>query len=351
MLERMQALLLSDYGRLEMVETPMPRPGAGEVLVRVAACGICGSDVHGYDGSSGRRIPPIVMGHEAAGTVAALGSEVPDLREGDHITFDSTIYCGECEYCHRGETNLCSRREVLGVSTPEYRRNGAFAEYVTVPRRVVHKLPENVAFPEAAMAEPLSVAVHAVSLAQVPQGGTALVVGAGMIGLLVLQALRAAKYRAVYVVDIDDSRLKLATQLGASATVNAKVVDAVAEVKRLAGSEGVDVALEAVGSTPTIAMAIESVKKGGTVVLIGNITPKAEIPLQAVVSRQIRLQGSAASAGEYPRALEMLAGGVIDVKPLISMVAPLAEGPQWFERLHAREANLMKVILSPGDRQ
>lgn len=198
------------------------------------------------------------------------------------------------------------------------------------------------------MVEPLSVAVHAVSLAQVPEGGTAVVVGAGMIGLLVLQALRAANCRSVYIVDIDDSRLKLATQLGASAAINAKVADAVPELKRLAGSEGVDVALEAVGSTPTITAAIESVRKGGTVVLIGNIAPKVEIPLQAVVSRQIRLQGSAASAGEYPQAIEMLANGAVNIKPLISMIAPLAEGPQWFERLHAREANLMKVILSPG---
>lgn len=350
MLELMHGLLLPEYGRLEMAEMPMPRPAPGEVLIRVEACGICGSDVHGYDGSSGRRIPPIVMGHEAAGTVAAAGAEVRDLREGDRVTFDSTIYCGECEYCRRGETNLCSRREVLGVSTPEYRRNGAFAEFVTVPRRVVHLVPESVPFTEAAMVEPLSVAVHAVALAQIPRDGTALVVGAGMIGLLVLQALRDAGARAVYVADIDDSRLKLAHQLGAAGTINAKTADAIAEVKRLTQNQGVDVALEAVGSTPTIEMAVESVKKGGTVVLIGNVVAKAEIPLQAVVSRQIRLQGSAASAGEYPKAIDMLARGAVDVKPLISMVAPLAEGPQWFERLHAREANLMKVILTPGER-
>lgn len=328
----------------------MPRPAADEVLVRVEACGICGSDVHGYDGSSGRRIPPIVMGHEAAGTVVAAGDQARDLHEGDRITFDSTIYCGECEYCRRGETNLCSRREVLGVSTPEYRRNGAFADYVAVPRRVAHKLPDSVGFSEAAMVEPLSVAVHAVSLAQLPENGTALVVGAGMIGLLVLQTLRAVHCRAVYVADIDESRLKLAERLGASGTIDVKTADAVAEVRRLAGGDGVDVALEAVGSTPAIGTAVASVKKGGAVVLIGNVAPKAEIPLQTVVSRQIRLQGSAASAGEYPRAIELLARGTVDVKPLISMIAPLAEGPQWFDRLHAREANLMKVILTPGGR-
>ncbi len=345
----MKALLLSEYSRLEMVDVPMPRPGPDEVLVRVEACGICGSDVHGYDGGSGRRIPPIVMGHEAAGTVAALGPEVTGPREGDRITFDSTVYCGVCKYCRRGEVNLCDRRQVLGVSTPEYRRPGAFAEYLVVPNRIVHPLPGNIAFPEAAMIEPLAVAVHAVSLANLPENGTALVVGAGMIGLLVLQALREANCSRVYVVDIDDSRLQLAQQLGATATINGKTADTRAEVQRLTSDEGVDVALEAVGASASIKTAVESVRKGGTVVLIGNISPSAEIPLQAVVSRQIRLQGSAASAGEYPQCIDMLARGAVQVKPLISMVAPLEEGPQWFERLHSREANLMKVILTPGE--
>ncbi len=344
----MKALLLSEYNRLEIADLPMPRPGPDEVLVRVEACGICGSDVHGFDGSSGRRIPPLVMGHEAAGTVAAVGPEVRGTRDGDRVTFDSTVYCGNCEYCRRGEVNLCNRRQVLGVSTPEYRRAGAFAEYVIVPDRIVHRLPENIPFTDAAMVEPLAVAVHAVGLAEIPEAGASLVIGAGMIGLLVLQALRQAGCASIYIVDIDDSRLKLATQLGATATINAKTADANSEIQRLTSDVGVDVAFEAVGSTATIKTAIQGVKKGGTVVLIGNISPTVEIPLQTVVSRQIRLQGSAASSGEYPECIDLLARGAVDVKPLISVVAPLEEGAQWFERLHGREANLMKVILTPG---
>ena len=344
----MKALLLSEYSRLDVVDVPMPRPGPDDVLIRVEACGICGSDVHGYDGSSGRRIPPVVMGHEAAGTVAAMGSNVSDLREGEHVTFDSTVYCGHCEYCLKGEMNLCSNREVLGVSTTEFRRAGAFADFVVVPRRIVYPLPESVSFSQAAMVEPLSVAVHAVAVSNLPANGTALVVGAGMIGLLVLQALREAGCSNVIVSDIDDSRLQLATELGATVTINAKTADVPAEVKRHTGNEGVDVALEAVGSTPTVRAAIESVRRGGTVTLIGNIAPTVEIPLQTVVSRQLRLQGSAGSAGEYPQCIDMLARGTVDLKPLISMVAPLEEGPKWFDRLHAREANLMKVILTPG---
>lgn len=291
------------------------------------------------------------MGHEAAGTVAAAGSNASGIREGDRVTLDSTIYCGSCAYCRRGEVNLCNWRQVLGVSTPEYRRAGAFAEYVAVPRRIVYHLPDNIAFAEAAMVEPLAVAVHAVSLSEIKQNSTALVVGAGMIGLLVLQALRAKKCSRVYVTDIDDTRLRLAEEFGAAATINASKVDAAAEVQQLTSGTGVDIAVEAVGSSATVKSAIGSVRKGGTVTLIGNILPSVEIPLQAVVSRQIRLQGSAASSGEYPECIDMLARGAIQVKPLITAVSPLEEGPRWFERLHSREPNLMKVVLTPGEAQ
>lgn len=343
----MKALLLSEYNRLDVVDVPMPRPGADEVLIRVEACGICGSDVHGYDGSSGRRIPPIIMGHEAAGTVAAVGPGVHDLHEGDRVTFDSTIYCGKCEYCLQGEVNLCNNRQVLGVSTADFRREGAFAEYVVVPRLVMYPLPEQIPFTQAAMIEPLAVAVHAVSLVPVQPDTTALVVGAGMIGLLVLQVLKAGGCTRVYVTDIDDTRLQLAQQLGATGTINVKTTDAAAELAKASGNAGFDVAFEAVGSTPTVRSAIESVRKGGTVVLIGNVAPSVELPLQVVVSRQITLHGSAASSGEYPECIDLLARGAIKVDPLITAVAPLEQGQEWFDRLHSREPNLMKVVLSP----
>ncbi len=342
----MRALLLSKYKRLEIADLPEPAAGPGEVLVRVAACGICGSDVHGYDGSSGRRIPPIVMGHEAAGRIAAVGAGVTGFADGDRVTFDSTIYCGTCAYCRRGEVNLCDRRQVLGVSCGDYRRHGAFAEFVVVPSRIVYRLPEHLSFAEAAMLEAVSVAMHGVGLAQVSAGGTALVVGAGMIGLLALQALRVAGCSRIFVADIDRSRLKLAQDAGATAVLSAET-DFAAQVLQLTGGAGVDVAMEAVGRNETVRASIESVRKGGTVILIGNIFPEVTLPLQKVVTRQIRLQGSCASAGEYSQAIELLASGAIQVKPLISAIVPLEEGPHWFERLYAREPNLMKVILTP----
>jgi len=343
----MKALLLSKYRSLEIADVPTPAAGAGEVLIRVGACGICGSDVHGYDGSSGRRIPPIVMGHEAAGRIAAVGAGVTGLAEGDRVTFDSTIYCGACGFCKRGEMNLCDQRQVLGVSCADYSRAGAFAEFVAVPARVVYKLPESISFAEAAMLEAVAVAIHAVSLAEISVQSTALVVGAGTIGVLILQALRAAGCKRVFVSDVDASRLKLAKELGAADVLLADA-DVVAQILQRTGGVGVDVAMEAVGRDETVNAAIASVRKGGTVVLVGNISPEATLPLQKVVTRQIRLQGSCASAGEYPQAIALMASGAIRVKPLITAIAPLAEGPQWFERLYAREANLLKVVLTPG---
>ena len=343
----MKALLLSEYKHLEIADLPRPSPGNGEVLVSVAACGICGSDVHGYDGSSGRRIPPIIMGHEAAGTIAALGDSVSGFAVGDRVTFDSTIFCGACSNCRRGDVNLCDHRQVLGVSCSEFRRPGAFAEFVAVPSRILYRLPESLSFSEAAMLEAVSVALHGVSLAEVSPGSTALVLGAGMIGLLTLQALRAAGCSRVFAADLDLTRLKLARDVGATAVLSSES-DVVEQVMQLTGGVGVDLAIEAVGRNETVKASIESVRKGGTVVLVGNISPEVTLPLQKVVTRQIRLQGSCASSGEYPRAIELLASGAIQVKPFITAVAPLEDGPRWFERLYAREPNLMKVILSPG---
>jgi L-iditol 2-dehydrogenase len=342
----MKALLLSEYRHLEVTDVATPQPQAGEVLIRVAACGICGSDVHGYDGSSGRRIPPLVMGHEAAGVIATVGEGINGFSEGDRVTFDSTVYCGQCANCRRGDINLCDRREVLGVSCGDYRRAGAFAEFVSVPARIVHRLPENLAFHEAALLEAVAVALHAASLTTIDPGSTALVVGAGTIGLLLQQALRVAGSSQVFVADPDPTRLALSRQLGATQTISQNVAE---EILRLTNGNGVDLVVEAVGKTESIVTSIDCVRKGGTVILVGNITPEIKLPLQKVVARQLRLQGSCASAGEYPKAIELMASGQIQVKPLITAVAPLADGPQWFERLYAHEPNLMKVVLTPGN--
>jgi L-iditol 2-dehydrogenase len=344
----MKSLLLSEYNHLEIVDLPVPALESHEVLVKVEACGICGSDVHGYDGTSGRRIPPIVMGHEAAGTIAALGSEVTGLTEGDRVTFDSTVYCGRCEFCARGEVNLCEHRQVVGVSCGDYRRHGAFAEYVALPQHILYRLPESISFAEAAMLEAVSVALHAVRISPISEAKTALVIGAGMIGLLTMQAAKAAGCGRVLIADVDASRLKLAMEVGADVALHASGDALIADVLRLTDGRGVDVVFEAVGRNETVQAAIDCARKGGAVTMIGNIAAEVALPLQKVVTRQLRLQGSCASAGEYPEAIALVASGRIQVKPLITAVAALEEGPRWFERLHAREPNLMKVVLTPN---
>jgi L-iditol 2-dehydrogenase len=344
----MKALLLREYKHLEVVDVPRPDPGPHDLLVRVHACGICGSDVHGYDGSTGRRIPPIIMGHEASGVVAGVGSSVRGFAEGDRITFDSMVSCGKCDFCRRGAVNLCDSRQVLGVSCNEFRRDGAFAEYVVVPHHIAVSLPESISFEQAAMVEPVSVALHAGNITPVRLGDTGLVVGAGMIGLLTLQCLRLAGCARVFILDLDDARLRVARELGADEAFNPKTCDVKAEILGRTNGRGVDVAMEAVGATEPIQTAIECLRKGGSLTLIGNISRTIELPLQPVVTRELRVQGSCASANDYPACVELISRGKIRVDPIISARAPLDEGPRWFERLYAHEPNLMKVILNPG---
>jgi L-iditol 2-dehydrogenase len=260
------------------------------------------------------------------------------------VTFDSTVYCGACPFCLRGEVNLCDQREVIGVACRDFRRDGAFAEYLVVPERIACPLPASMSFAEAAMLEAVSVALHAVRVSQVRGGETAVVVGAGMIGLLTVQAALAAGCARVYISDIDVTRLRLADSLGATGTL--PVEGLIEEVQQLTGGAGADIVFEAVGRNESVASSIDCVRKGGTVTLIGNVVPKVDLPLQKVVTRQIRLQGTAASAGEYPQAIDLVTSGKIKVKPLITAIASLTEGPQWFERLYRREPNLMKIVLA-----
>ena len=227
----MKALLLTKYKQLELAEIPQPEIGPDDVLIQVRACGICGSDIHGWDGSSGRRIPPLVMGHEASGIVAAVGRGTTEFSEGDRVTFDSMVSCGNCWYCRLGNANLCENRMVLGVSCGTYRRYGAFAEYISVPERIVYRIPDSLPFEHAAMIEAVSVAVHAANRTPVTLGDTAVVVGSGMIGLLVVQAIRLAGCGRVIATDVNEHRLEVARSLGADVTINAAEEDVPARVR------------------------------------------------------------------------------------------------------------------------
>jgi threonine dehydrogenase-like Zn-dependent dehydrogenase len=343
----MKALVLKDYKQFSFEESPAPQPGPDEVLVAVKACGICGSDVHGMDGSTGRRRPPIIMGHEASGVIAGAGAAVRGWADGDRVTFDSTIYCGHCDYCRRGEVHLCDNRRVLGVSCEAYRQQGAFAEFVTVPQRILYRLPDGLSFEHAALAEPFAVALHAVRRAPVSLNDAVAVVGAGMIGLALVQALRLAGCGRIMVVDVAEGRLALARKLGATHAINSAGGNAAAAILDLTQGRGADIAFEAVGVSATVDLALGCLRKGGTAALVGNVSPRIEFPLQSVVTRELAVHGSCASRGEYPAVLDLLARGALQCGPLLSATAPLAEGAAWFDRLYRKEPGLLKVVLKP----
>jgi len=343
----MKALVLEEYNKLVYQEVPVPEIQDNEVLVKVKACGICGSDVHGMDGSSGRRIPPIIMGHEASGIIEKVGKAVKNWFPGDRVTFDSTIYPLNDWYTLKGMYNLSENRKVLGVSPKEYRQQGAFAEYVAIPEHILYKLPEGVSFIQAAMVEPVAVACHAIELTPISLQDTVAVVGTGMIGLFLIQVLKNSNAGHIIAIDIDDQKLSLASQFGADLVLNPQKQDVPGAVLDASNGRGADVVFEAVGNSDSFNLSIESVRRGGAVTVIGNLAPEVSLPLQSVVTRQIRIQGSCAIAGEYPMVLDMMQKGLINIDPMLSATSSLSEGASWFKRLYDKEPGLYKVVLIP----
>lgn len=345
----MKALVLEKYMHLVYKDVPEPVLQDDEVLVRIKAAGICGSDIHGMDGSTGRRIPPLIMGHEASGTIEQTGKNVIGWKQGDRVTFDSTIYKKEDWYTRNKMYNLSDGRMVLGVSTGEFKKDGAFAELVTVPQHILHTIPENVSFTEAALTEPAAVALHAIRLSSLQETDTVLIIGAGMVGTFIIQLLKLQGCKHIIAVDTDKDRLNMARHSGSDYIFTPDDPALLATIYELTDNRGADIAFEVVGISATIQKAIACIRKAATLVLVGNLSPSVEIPLQQVVARQLKLQGSCAINGEYPEILQLIAGGRLDVKSILSAEAPLKDGVGWFQRLYNKEKGLMKVILKPGN--
>jgi L-iditol 2-dehydrogenase len=342
----MKALVLEAYNKLVFKDVEKPIANDDEVLVEIKAVGICGSDVHGMDGSTGRRIPPIIMGHEASGVIIETGRNVTGWSIGDRVTFDSTIYKLDDWYTLKGHYNLSDNRMVLGVSCKDFRRDGAFAQYVTIPFHILYRIPDNVSFEQAAMVEPVAVALHSVNLSGVKINDTTVVFGSGMIGLFIIQVLKQAGCNVI-AVDMLQEKLDMAKMAGADIVLNSQTDDVPGEIRKLTSYRGADFAFEAVGITPTIKSAIESLRKGATLVLVGNLSPSVELPLQKVVTQEISVKGSCAINGEYPAVLDLISKGKINVDSMISAVVPLSEGALYFDKLYKKEQGLLKVILKP----
>jgi L-iditol 2-dehydrogenase len=340
--QTMAALLFSAIGRQELVEAPLPAiERDDDVLIRVRAVGVCGSDLHGYTGHSGRRTPPLIMGHEVTGEVVATGPAVTDLAPGSRVAVQPVLFCGVCSQCVAGRRSICENRLVMGMTAP-----GAYAEYVTWPAGNLYELPPGMPFAAGALAEPTSVAVHAVGLAHIRPHDTAFVAGAGPIGLLTLASLRHSGVRAIAVSDMSDARLELAQSLGASYLINPGRQDFKQEIERFSDGQGVDVSFEAVGLSATAQQTLDATRNKGTVIWIGNNQRLIEIDMQAVVTRELSVLGSyGMSDEEFKRSLAMLADGTIPAESLINRRASLAEGPGLFDELLA-SPETVKCLIS-----
>jgi len=328
---------------IRIEDLPKPEIKEDEVLVKVKAAGICGSELHAYEGISERRKPPLVMGHEFAGEVAGVGRRVEGFQKGDRIVIEPITRCGICEQCQRGRGNICRNVKLLGLHV-----NGAFAEYVPAPARNCYKLPDNVSFEEASTVEPLAVAVHAANRTPIKLGDNVVVVGAGVIGLMALQVARLMGANKVFVTDIVDYRLNFAKKLGTDKIINSKVEEPVKKVMELTGTKGADVVLEAVGIQSTVQQAISMVGIGGRITVIGMLEKVMPIGMLDIVVKELDLKGSYGYVSdEFKAALDLISGRKVDVKSLVTNVLPLSDTAQGFELLHKKVDGVVKVVLKP----
>lgn len=326
--------------RWEEVEDVIP--AAHEVKIKVKAAGICGSDIHGYQGITGRRIPPMIMGHEFSGVISEVGSDVENLKAGDRVTAFPMDFCGDCQSCRKGKVQFCPAKKQFGVLTT----NGAFANYLCVPAKVCYKLEDNVSFIAGATVEPLAVAFRGVKHAGDLKGKNVLIVGSGTIGLMLLACAKIQNPAKIFITDLSNSRLEVAKMMGADVTVNPSESDLSDIILSQTDNHGLDVSFEAVGVTPACVQSLEHLRIGGTAVWLGQGEKRVEIGMLEIVTRELKVIGSFTySLEEFEAAVRVLNSGKIDVAPIISKEVPMNQGSEWFEKLKKPE-ELVKVILT-----
>jgi len=339
----MKALVYSDWDQLEVRDVPEPKPRPGEVVVRVAVVGICGSELEGFVTRSPRRTPPLIMGHEFCGEIQEVGRGVSGYRPGDRVVVNSVISCGCCQACREGQSHLCPEREVFGMKRP-----GGFAELCAVPVSTLLSLPEKVSLVEGALVEPLANGVHALSLVAQRLPETVLVIGAGTIGLMALQVAKAMGAFRLACADTNERRLEVAHALGAEPVFNPKRGDLVAAVREFTRGRGADVVIDAVGASVTRRQAVAASRPGGEVVWIGLHEDATELSGFDVVLGERRVTGSyAVTPRDLQVAIGLFAHGKIQVTPWVRPF-PLAEGARVFRQLvTAPPAEYIKAVLVP----
>lgn len=338
----MKALVYEGAWQMPMRDVPIPQPGNAEVQVKVETVGVCGSDVHGFKGTTGRRKPPIIMGHEFSGTITAAGADIKNYKIGDRVVVTPLLTCGYCDNCRAGFPNICQNRSGLGVNL-----NGAYAEIITVPQKMVFPLPAEMSWEQGALVEPLAVAMHAVNLTPMQLMDTVVIIGAGTIGLLTILAAKMKGAGKIIVSDVSAHRLDFAKRLGADVVVNPSKEDAVEAVKAQTNGKGAPAVIEAVGITATTKQSLFMARNGGNVVWIGNSDPEITINMQQIVTRELTVRGTYGFNDEFGLSIEAIRSKRIDPTVLIEKRAALEDGTAIINDLAKGSADWIKVMLTP----
>lgn len=346
--KKMKVAVMNGIGKMGFVEREIPQPADNEVLVKLEYVGICGSDMHYYEtGRIGDYVvePPFVLGHEPGGVVVEVGKNVTHLKVGDRVALEPGKTCGHCEYCREGKYNLCP--DVVFFATPPV--DGVFQEYVAHEAALCFKLPENVDTLEGALIEPLAVGFHAANQGGAHAGQTAVVFGAGCIGLVSMMALKAEGVSRVYVVDIMQKRLDKAMELGATGVINSMNTDVQEEIGRLAEGKGVDLVIETAGMEVTTRQAIHITKKGATIVLVGySKTGEMTLPLSLALDKELTFKTVFRYRHIYPMAIEAVASGKVNLKGIVSNIFNFDDIQAAMDKSVSDKANIVKSVVKIG---
>jgi len=342
-METMKAAVCPEPGRIVIEDVEKPAPGPGEALIQVRASGICGSDVRGFLGTHPEIDQyPVILGHEFSGIVAEVGKDVRECAPGDRVIIEPLFVCGDCPACNAGDYHLCRNLTLNG-----HRKPGSFAEYAIVLSRFVHPMPGSLSFEQAALAEPLAVAVHAVKRLNPKVGELAVVLGAGPIGLLTMQVLKVAGCRLI-VSDLEPFKLELAKSFGAEHVVNAREASVVDFVHDLTDGWGADLAVECAGAEQTLAQSIEVIHKGGTALLLGFTgSDRDEINLTNITITEKTVMGSVIYCRDFPTTIHLMATGQVQLDPLITHHFPLEDTLIALQTATEKKERILKGLIIP----
>ena len=342
---KMKVAVMLGIGKMGFEERDIPKVKDIEVLVKLEYVGICGSDLHYYEtGAIGDYVvkPPFVLGHEPGGTVVEVGKDVKNLKVGDRVALEPGKTCGHCEFCKTGNYNLCP--DVVFFATPPV--DGVFQEYVAHEAGLCFKLPDNVSTMEGALIEPLAVGFHAAMQGGAKAGQTAVVMGAGCIGLVTMMALKAMGVSKVYVIDIMEKRLQKALELGADGIINGAQADVVEEVRKLTDGKGCDLAVETAGTQVTTVQAIHMTKKGATIVLVGySKSGEMTLPMSLALDKELTFKTVFRYRHIYPMAIEAVAAGKVDLKGIVTDIFELDEAQKAMDYSVNNKADIVKAVI------